>query len=288
MTALTSRPPASDAATLRALAWIEARRYARHPLFLIGVALLAVVSAATADDRGTWGGNEIGPAFFLGVLGVFVGFGLTRSVQRAGEAVESAPADGVLRTAALCLACLVPVAAALVWLVLQFWAFQVWPATDGWYPAVSSATVLAVLLGGVVAAAGGPLVGVLVGRWTRFPGAGLLTAVALVGWVLLSTFGLGMRPSRWATLVELNAPLAQWASSDLASDDPRWLAAGSPWWHLAYISVLCGAAATAAMLHDAVGGRRTTRLLRVLAVLAVAAAACLGLAVAPDPVRIPL
>jgi hypothetical protein len=70
-----------------------------------------------------------------------------------------------------------------------------------------------------------------------------------------------MRPSRWATLVELNAPLAQWASSDLASEDPTWLAAGSPWWHLAYITVLCGAAATAAMLHEAVAGRRT-RLLR--------------------------
>ena len=51
MTALTSRPPASDAATLRALAWIEARRYARHPLFLIGVALLAVVLAATGYTR---------------------------------------------------------------------------------------------------------------------------------------------------------------------------------------------------------------------------------------------
>jgi hypothetical protein len=54
MTALTSRPPASDAATLRALAWIEARCYARHPLFLVGAALLAVVSAATAE-RSAWG-----------------------------------------------------------------------------------------------------------------------------------------------------------------------------------------------------------------------------------------
>jgi hypothetical protein len=287
MTALVERSPAFGGATLRVLAWTEARRYARHPLFLAGVALLAVVTGATADDRNTWSGNEIGPAFFLGVLGVFVGFGLTRSTSRAGEAIESSPADGVLRTAALCLACLVPVAVALVWLVVQLWALEVWPPTAGWYPAVSSATVLAELLGGVVAAAGGPLVGVLVGRWTRFPGAGLLAAVTLVGWVLLSTFGLGMRPSRWATLAELNAPLAQWASSDLASDDPTFLAAGSPWWHLAYITVLCGAAATAAMVRDAVGTRRT-RLVRVLALLAVVAVACLALAVAPDPARIPL
>jgi hypothetical protein len=289
MTTLTARvatPP--EAATLRALGWIEARRYARHPLFLIGVALLIGTMASTVADRSIWGDAQLIPAFFLGVLGVFIGFGLARSTRRADEAVESSPADGVVRTAALCLACLVPAAAALLWLVAQLIGYAVWTPTDGWYPAVSTATVLAeVLAGGVVAAAGGPLVGVLVGRWTRFPGAGLLAAVAVVGWVLLSLFGFVMPPSRWATLVSLNAPFLLWVSSDVPGDEHLWLAAGSPWWHLAYVTMLCGLAATAAMLRGAVGARRT-RLVRVLAVLAVLALAALAFAVAPDPARIPL
>jgi hypothetical protein len=289
MTTLTRRPaPCSAASTLRVLGWIEACRYTRHPLFLIGTALLIINAASVATDRNPWGDTETAPAFFLGVLGVFVGFGLTRSARRAEEAVASTPADRVIRTAALCLTCLPAIATALVWLLAQLVAYAVWPPTEGWYPAVSTATVLAELLaGGVVAAAGGPLVGVLVGRWTRFCGAGLLAAVAVVGWALLSSYGLAMPPSRWATLVTLNAPFALWVSSDVPGTEHLWLAAGSPWWHLAYVTMLCGLAATAAMLHDAVGARRS-RLVRVLAVLAVLAVASLTLAVAPNPTRIPL
>jgi hypothetical protein len=285
----TTRPAAPAAtATLRALAWFEARRYARHPLFLFGAAWLAAITASTAADRNPWGGFQITPAFFLGVLGILVAFGLARSARTAEEAVEAAPTDGIVRTAALCLACLVPAAAALVWLAVELLAYAVWPPTEGWYPAVSTATVLAQLLSsGVVAAAGGPLAGMLVGRWTRFPGGGLLAAMTLVGWVLLSTYGLAMPPSRWATLLSLHAPFTEWTSSDEFSGEHLWLPAGSPWWHLAYLTTLCGLAATAAMLRDAAGAHRT-RLARILAVLGILAFVSLALAIAPDPARIPL
>jgi hypothetical protein len=289
VTTLRSRAAQTQAAsTLRVLGWVETRRYAQHPLFLIGVALLIPTAVSTAGDRNPWGGAQITPAFCLGVLGVVVGFDLTRSTGRAEDAVESTPADTVVRTAALCLACLLPAATALLWMFAQLAAYATWPSTGGWYPAVGTATALAELLAGsVLAAIGGPLVGVLVGRWTRIPGAWLLAATALVGWVLLSTYGLAMPPSRWATLVSLNAPLGQWVSSDRPGNERLWLAAGSPWWHLAYVMMLGGLAATAAMLRDAAGARRG-RLVGVLAVLALLALASLALAVAPDPSRIPL
>jgi hypothetical protein len=290
VTTLATGPaaPPKAVATLRVLGWVEIRRYARHPLFLSGVALLTVGAASVATDRTPRGDTQIAPAFLLGVLGVFVGFGLTRSARRAEEAVASTPADSTIRTAALCLTCLPTAAVAVVWMSAQLVTYAVWPPKEGWYPAVSTATMLAELLaGGVVAATGGPLIGVLVGRSTRIPGAGLLAAAALVGWVLLSTYGLAMPPSRWATLVTLNAPFAQWTTSDPPGIEHLRLAAGSPWWHLAYVTMLCGLAATAAMLHDAVGARRS-QLIRVLAVLAVLAVASLALAVMPNPTQIPL
>ena len=84
MTTLVQRAeaPARDA-TLRTLAGVEARRYARHPLFLIGVALLVLgeVSIAQGLPRGTGDAppplcpaGTPGPASFLAVLGPLGGY----------------------------------------------------------------------------------------------------------------------------------------------------------------------------------------------------------------------
>ncbi len=282
MTAVLSRPaPAARAATLRALAGAEARRYARSPVFLAGVVLLVWGTVTAFGDLAVEnGGMAIYPAFCLGVCGVLVGHSLTRSTARSGEAVDAAPADGVLRTAALALACLVPGAVALAWLVsvLAALAAAGIPASG-----VSPAERVCVLATGVVAAVGGPLVGVLVGRWTRFPGAGLVAAVVLTGWCLLATVGFLLPASRWADLARLNTPFATWTSAD-GPDAPSWIAGGSPWWYLAYQVALCGLAVTAAMVHEATGARRS-RLQRVLAALAVVAAGCLALAAVADPTR---
>lgn len=130
MTTLVERAQVpARAATLRTLAGLEARRYARHPLFLIGAALMVWTTVGMAQDlaNGTGDARILSvadgttvPAFFLGVLGVFVGHRLTRSMARSREAVEASPADGVIRTAALCLACLVPGAVAMVWSPLWY------------------------------------------------------------------------------------------------------------------------------------------------------------------------
>lgn len=295
MTTLVERPQApARATTLRTLAGLEARRYARHPLFVTGVALLVVVMAiisrdlknGTADPASAAAGDiGIAPAFFLGLLGVFVGHRLTRSMARSTDAVQASPADGVLRTAALCLACLVPGVVAVVWVGWMYVARAVWqtPGT----PAISSADRAAMLFAGVVCAVGGPLVGVMVGRWTRFPGAGLVAVVILYGWVALDTFGLSMSASRVGTLIHLNAPFTMWTSGDGPDHGPVWVVGGSPLWYLVYITLLCGVAASAAMIHEAVGAQRS-RLVRVWVILTVLALTSLALAVAPDPTRIPL
>jgi hypothetical protein len=296
MTTLVQRTEAPGRAavhrTLRTLAGVEARRYARHPLFLIGVALMVWVMVSItkglADGTGdaqillVSDGTTV-PAFFLGVLGVFVGHRLTRSMARSSEAVEASPADGVTRTAALCLACLVPGAVAMVWLAWNYVAMAVWPGP--YSAAISSTNHAAMLSAGVVYAVGGPLFGVMVGRWTRFPGAGLVAAVVLVGWALLGTFGLLMSASRIGTLVHLNAPFTTWVSSDSSSNAVSWVAGGAPGWYLAYVTLLCGVAASAAMLHEARGAQRS-RLVRIWAVLLGLALVALALAAAADPARI--
>lgn len=284
----------SRSVTLRTLAGLEARRYARHPLFLVGVALLAVYMVIVSKDLSQGAGAssytgdaDLGfmPAFLLGLVGVLVGFGLTRSMARSTEAVHASPADGVLRTAALCLACLVPGAVAVVWCAWLYLAMAVWPLADS--AAISSTDHAAMLFAGVVCAVGGPLVGVMAGRWMRFPGAGLLALVVLYAWVGLAAGGLAMSASRVGSLVRLHAPFTSWISSDSPTQSDPWVAGGSPVWYLVYITLLCGVAAISAMLHEARGSQRSL-LVRVWVLIVVLALASLALAVAPDPMRIPL
>jgi len=117
--------------------------------------------------------------------------------------------------------------------------------------------------------------------------AGLLAAFVLFGWVMLSTGALAMSATRMSTLAHVWAPFVGWHSSDSVTGEAPWIAGGSPVWHLAYITALCGLAATAAMLHDAWGTQRA-RLIRVFVLVSVLALASLALAVAADPTRVPL
>jgi hypothetical protein len=293
MTTLTGRAvkPASGT-TLRALAGLEARRYARHPLFVVGVALLVWQMIVTSQDAASAvpGVSKalvdpaILPAFTLGLLGVFVGAHLARSMARSSDPIEASPTDGIRRAAAMCLACLVPGAVALVWFAWTYAVTAVWsfPST-----AMTSSSVAAIRGAGVVCAVGGPLFGVMVGRWTRFPGVGLVAAFVLFGWVMLSTGSLAMPASRLGTLLHVWAPLVGWVSSNSPTHDDPWIAGGSPAWHLAYLVLLSGLAACAAMLRGAWGTQRS-RLIRVFVLLSVLAVVSLALAAAADPTRIPL
>jgi hypothetical protein len=292
MTAGLLERPAPPAATvaLRALAALEAKRYVRSPLFLIGTALLLFSTVVTtgdllknapADDPGDL---VFFPASTLGLLGVLVGYQLARSVEASGEAFGAGPSDGVRRTAALCLACLVPGGVALLWAgsIAVAVAVQGIPLSA----AISPAERAAILLSGVVCAVGGPLFGVLVARWAHFPGAGLIAVLVLAGWTLLATVSLALPPSRSGTLLHLSAPMTVWVSAS-GPRAPAWVAGGSPGWYLGYLILLCSLAVTAASLPGTAGPRRR-RILRLLGLLAVVTIGCLALAVLPDPARIPL
>jgi hypothetical protein len=103
--------PAARSA-LRPLAWIEAKRFARDPLFLTGFVVTLLASG------GAYGpvelDHQVVPAFFVGIFGLVVAVRLTASTRRCEAVVDAAPVSETTRTAALCAACLVPIGAGFV------------------------------------------------------------------------------------------------------------------------------------------------------------------------------
>jgi hypothetical protein len=279
-------PPAtaSERAILGQLARVHARRYAKHPLFLIGfvLAVAATIWDIVANpnlDPDRDGGLHFYSAFLIGVLGLIVAYRLTRTEEKAIALLPSAPTSRTIRTLALCAACLVPALAAALVLAVAVIGWQVHPPSylQTWLDAMPTAEFVAWILGGtVVAGLGGPLLGVAVGRWWRFPGAGVVAAVLLV---VLATApnvfasdvtdifasdraDLPSVPSRIAWLV---SPWIVWlnisAGTEVTADGlpivPWVMGPGSAVGHLVYTVGLCGLAAWAAVIKGAEGNGRS-------------------------------
>ena len=264
------------------LARIEAVRYAKHPVFLIGLALCTVLSAGQIGPAELdW---QVMPAFFLGVLGIVVGYRLTRSTDASTSVVSAAPVTTTLRTAALCLACLVPAAAGLVMAVWhRLWLVTADPVAEfkyGTYETWDRQVITIVLP--VVFALGGPLLGVAVGRWLRFPGAALLVMVVTLGWSQFAAYvDLSNPPSLFNRTLHLLSPYTAWAISDGDQDHPDTVVrslTGSPTWFAVWALCLCALAAAAALWRGAESAVRR-RLVSSGAVLLVVALVSLTLAV---------
>jgi hypothetical protein len=94
---VTSSP--KDTTAVRSLAWIEAKRFARHPIFLIGLVLafgLLIQQIVTAPGGGadmTPEGNAIQAAFFLGCFGLLAADRLTRGAFRSREVAVASPGE---------------------------------------------------------------------------------------------------------------------------------------------------------------------------------------------------
>jgi hypothetical protein len=185
------------------------------------------------------------------------------------------PATMPARTAALCAVAVVPFFCG----VLTLFAFlHFYPVGSGVYGAFSPAAQAAVLVGQIVVPSlGGPLLGVALGRWVRFPGAGFVAFLVIFGWTNLATIpSLSHPDSTAATILRLFSPFAFFTFTDDGADPTTWR--GSPWYFLGWQITLCATAVLVALLRGA-EGRVRFRIVRALAVVLLVAAIMLVLAI---------
>jgi len=240
--------------SLKVLALADARRFAKHPVFLFSCAvMLTFLTVALAKQQMIDVGVEatVIPAFFIGVFGFVPAHRLTTSLRRSGDLADTTPAGIQRRTASMCLACLVPMSLGVVTVVVMVVLGAVWPPhmpNDGrvaWFGYETDVTIWAVLISNVILATlGGPLLGVAVARWAPFRGSALLGVVGL----LLGTMMLLGLPSPWYGV----APWVLFNDEHVSGGtyESTWVVdAVSPVWNCGYTAALCGLAVVAAMLR---------------------------------------
>ncbi len=279
-----TNPPIRPMPTLLALARADARRFARHPLFLFGAACLLLMLGFGIATRSvvTVSAVEglVAPAFLLGVFGFVVAHRLTTSLRRSGELADISPTGQQRRTIALCLACLVPMAAGVVTVAALVVFGAVWPPESNppglrvaWFGDEPTIDMLAALVAALpLAALGGPLLGVAVARWAPFRGSALLGMVILV---IGAAYGDAL-PTPWFTMSPwFNFMDGAYSEGQYHS---TWLRGGvHPLWSCGYYASLCGLAVVTALLRDNTNRRP---LLLAGGLLIAVAAACLLIPVA--------
>ena len=263
MTVRDSRSAVRLPPTLASLARAEARRFALHPLFVIGAGFVAVASAVGLVQGQAAGqdpmGNIVLIGFFIGVFGFVVAHRLTTSMR-----AHRGPGRGLLRCR--CAGGLPPCVWRAWFLPLPAHSASLScscrvgcghrrrspPATQvAWFADESDLDVLAVLIAlGPVACLGGPLLGVAVGRWAPFRGSAVIGAVLLVFAPLMTNEAPGgwRAVTPWAVLVDEQVLHGETIGSSIVDTV-------APLWDLAFTLCLCGLATVAALLRDPVGRR---------------------------------
>ena len=264
------------------LARVHAWRYARHPLFLIGFAIAMgytvwdIVDDPNLDPNRD-GGLHFYAAFLIGVLGLIVAYRLTRTADRSLALLPSTPTSPTTRTLALCMSCLVPASAGTVILVVAVAGWQIGEPTylQAWSETMGPANLVAwAVATNVVACLGAPLLGVAVGRWWRFPGAGVVAAILLVATSTVLNFlvqGQVADPPLAGMIAGLMSPWFIWLETQPSmgpTSDP--VGTASAVGHLVYLIGLCGLAMWAAVIKGAEGEERRIWLRRGIISLAVA------------------
>lgn len=164
----------------RPLARADARRFIRHPAFLIGVAITPLMLlAAISDDETSWRRISVSIALASVPFGwaIIIGAHLLGTQSRrsgADEVLAAAPTPQPVRTTGLLLSGVVPVVASIA--SIGLWA--VWIAVTrndltGQARPLDMAT-------GVLLVAGSVAVGVAVARFLPVAGMGVVAAVATI------------------------------------------------------------------------------------------------------------
>jgi hypothetical protein len=248
--------PATSSPLPAALARLEIGHYLRHPLFLLGLALNVLICLKRPDPQSSVMLNSIVPAAGFGVLGIFVMASLTRDSEMLRATAGVVPVPERRRSLALMAACLVPFTAGLAWWAWELVAYHHHPPTANGFPfgPVDHLWVAAVLFGeGPLACLGGPLLGILVGRWLGGRAAPALTAV---GVIVASILMQGLfEPLRRIRVV---MPWTYFGGpAGIHGDANRTLIySGSPLWWCGYVACLCALGAVGILLHDREAPRR--------------------------------
>ena len=275
-TTLTFGPPEAAArrATLIPLAARETRRFALNPVFLFAVVMTMWVAWSRAGAAVTEIDEVNGyPAVFLGGFGMMAAYWLTRSMRASEPVAGVTPVTRPARTAALCWVAIVPFGCGILAL-LGF--LRTYPLSDAAYGPFSPSARIAVLVGQIVIPSlGGPLLGVALGRWVRFPGAAFVLFLVIFGWVELVTILTISRPdSAPIAVLRLFSPFAFFT---LHADAGVTAWRGSPWFFLGWQLALCAIAVLVALLRGAEGPARA-RIIRALGIAGAAAVIMLVLA----------
>jgi len=261
-------------ATLVPLAARETRRFVLNPVFLFAVVMTLWVAWSRAGAVVTEIDEVNGyPAVFLGGFGMMAAYWLTRSMRASEPVAGVTPVTRPARTAALCAVAIVPFGCGILAL-LGF--LRTYPLSDAAYGPFSPSARIAVLVGQIVVPAlGGPLLGVALGRWVRFPGAAFVLFLVIFGWVELVTILTLSRPdSAPIAVLRLFSPFAFFT---LHADAGVTAWRGSPWFFIGWQLALCAIAVLVALLRGA-EGRVRTRIIRALAITGAAAVILLVLA----------
>lgn len=246
--------------TFVALAVRELRRFVVNPLLLFAVVM--ALWSASSDQAEVVLVVAVSPysAIFLGGFGMMATYWLTRSMRDSEPVVGVTPVAEPVRTAALCVVAVVPLLFGCVSLLLSL---RFYPIGSPVYGDFSRPTQVAILVGQmVVPTLGGPLLGVALGRWVRFPGAAVVLFLLIFGWVNLATWPSLTRPdSVPAGALRLFSPFAYWSFAENNVDVITWR--GSPWFFLGWQLALCAIAVLVALLRGA-DSRVRPRVVRAL------------------------
>lgn len=273
---------------LRVLARQEIRHYLRHRLFWFSAVLMVVSTTYSSSHVEPSSGalNGLAAGALLGVLGLVTMYSLTRRSDRAAEAAGAVAVPERVRSLALASAVVVPFTLAMIDWVVEVVVYQTHPPTaDTIPPGVSDAFVHAVQFGqGVMAAVGGPLLGLVLARWVPRRGTAALAAIVLVILTILlqGNFSGGQPYRVFWVWTHFFGPMG-W-------NGDRWTTVpGNPFLWVLYLAALCVLGVIAAVYHDPESDRRRLRGVAAAVGLAALALGVLTLTVGyTEPISNPL